>query len=159
MLVLTGLLVATVAVRTGDRLRQARFEEFVEGIAQADRLGRSTACRFDRSFVIAIDLKNGTMEVRESDSQTTIAHSRQVSVDGVLIEGQRIEHDEVLLPIDRQGHTASYALRMRQPKMLSRDGERTWIAISGLSGQVSRTTDEEQAEALTAIEAPRPNTY
>ncbi len=134
VLVLLGLMAATITLRLHSPLYLARINDFKESMAAYDRLTRRICLEQDRPVRLWVDLSEGRIERRSADGGNELGTALQLP-HGLKLIALRVGRDEIVagryvIPFSRRGLCTTYGLCIE-----AREGDRHWLVISGLTGQ------------------------
>lgn len=135
VLAILAVVAGGVAVRSHVAARQARMADLLDGIAEYDRRTRRHARTHDRPARLVIEL--GGRPIRRTTAEGAAEGAPLELPDGWAVEevrlaDRRVRTGSVALGCSRSGLTPSYGLLLAH-----RHGQRRWLLVAGLTGQVS----------------------
>lgn len=147
VMVLVAILAATVGISLRGRVTKLRLETIANRLENLDRQTRDLARRQRQPMRLRIDTTSGTVEQGFASQTAPLKRVRvgeQVDIDQLwLPRGRRSGSGDIL--ISAAGQSSTYALRLS-----SESGQRAWLLVCGLSGQVVRVESDEAIQSLLA---------
>ena len=145
---LLALLTTAAALTFAEPLRRARASEAVDQLRSFDADARHYARRFGRPVRMEFDLSAGTLSRREEAGARL---GQQIVLRGCAIDRLRTPGGEafggsVTIPCSALGVSRTYAVH------LVGAGADSWLLVSGLTGEVTRVTNDVEIDrAFRAI--------
>lgn len=157
VVLLTALLATAVSLSLVHSRRIVQLQEVLDQLAFQDRLMRQQARQANRPARLLFQLdQDRVARVDSADPQVSgscVQLPRGYRIDRLRLPGGEASMGEIALPCSANGHTPTYALRISAPQ-----GQRQWIVVAGLTGQVQKEMDENTIHQLfAALGAARPD--
>lgn len=149
VLLVIGILAATVAIRVRAPLRNASIQEVVDAVAVYDRATRLAARRQGQALAIVVDFADRSLLRSRADGSTAGVQPLRLPdgycFAGVLIDGEIVATGKPRICCCVLGLTSSYALLLEGPD------RRTWVLVAGLSGEILQVETEKEARQILAV--------
>ncbi len=147
VLTLVSLLSAVAAVKLRVPYRAARAGEVTERIAFTDQLMRSHARNFGQAARLVFDLDRGSIHVEmgehDRDPHFAFEIPPGVHLEEIQMTDKTTRRGRVVVESPSHGVTPSYAVVLS-----TQHGPDRWLLFSGLTGQVTHTTDERDVQQV-----------
>ncbi len=151
VLAIMALLAGAAVVSLHGSRRRVDLRDAVEQIAQADASVRAVARGVDTPVGMKIVLSTGQLFRIGPDAVTAKLAElpRDVSIRRVRIGDENVDSGDLTVEISSRGASPSYAVRVDDTA-----GEHQWVVAAGLTGQVTKVTDEELDSIFDQVSAP-----
>jgi prepilin-type N-terminal cleavage/methylation domain-containing protein len=152
VLALGAVLATAAAVSLASSRRAASARDVAGQVGHFDRLAREWAKRSGRPARLTFDLDRGDLRRTTDDAadrNDPRAGSSALHLVGdahiakVVRARESATAGQVSVPCSPRGQTPSYAVLLAGP-----GGQRQWLVVAGLTGQVSTVTDEREVEDI-----------
>jgi prepilin-type N-terminal cleavage/methylation domain-containing protein len=152
VLLIIAIAAAAVTLRVQGPMGHARMRDAVDAIGQFDRTTRQAARAQDRPLWLTVDLAAGTIRRvtdsgREADG-AVLSLPDGFAMERLLVRGQETGDSARALTCSRSGLVPTYALLLRG------GGERRWLVVAGLTGELLEVAGEGEARELVAATGP-----
>ena len=164
VIALTAILATAVTLSLTGPRRAAQARDVAEGVAHYDRLAREWSRRFGRPTRLTFHLNRGMVSRAVADGEAAGAEEDSAvdrpaalqlaggyRIDRVVLAGRSASAGEVSVPCSTGGQTPSYAVLLAGP-----GGQRQWLVVAGLSGNVLTVNDEREVEDIFAALSGEP---
>jgi prepilin-type N-terminal cleavage/methylation domain-containing protein len=152
VLALGAVLATAAAVSLASSRRAASAKDVAGQVAHFDRLTREQARRSGRPARLMFDLDRGDLRRTTDDAEDR--HDPRAGASALHLVGdarvakvvrarESATAGQVSVPCSPRGQTPSYAVLLVGP-----GGQRQWVVVAGLTGQVSTVTDEREVEDI-----------
>lgn len=154
-LLLVGLLAGTVTLSLAGVEQRAQLDDAVSAFVQFDHLGREHARRSGQTFDWLFQVKTDKVQRVNRQTQQMLGTPLRLPA-GYRIEqlqtaDQRVLEGQISIPCSAEGRSLSYAVLLSSAR-----GQKTWLLIAGLTGQVSENIDEAFVQAaLQSLQSSR----
>ena len=148
---LAAVLATVAAVSLAGAARSARARDAAGQVAHYDRLTREAARRFGRPVRLTFDLDRGTLRRSALDAEYESARGGPsplhlpggARIARLVSAGRDATTGSVSLPCSERGQTPSYAVLVAGDA-----GERQWLIVAGLTGNVTTTSDAHEVQDM-----------
>lgn len=149
VVLILGILAASVALRIHGPLRNARMRDVADAVARFDQATRLAARRQGRPMRIVMDLGDRSLQRAQADGRASGALPLRLGGEyrpqALLIDGQFVGTGRHYVLCSAMGLTPSYAL------LLDGAGRRRWVVVAGLTGQIFEVESEQQAKHILSV--------
>lgn len=154
VILILAIVAAAVALRVQTPMRHARLGDATGAIGQFDRMTRRAAREQDRPLRMVVALPawrlSRTDERGRATSPPMVLPSGTI-IEQLLVRDQSAASAEVAISCSRLGLTPTYAM------LVSSGGERRWIVVAGLTGEVVEVKSEQEVHEIIEATAARHN--
>jgi prepilin-type N-terminal cleavage/methylation domain-containing protein len=151
VIALLGVLAMAAVVKLWEPLRSSRSEDVLRRLQAADETTRQSSRRSNGVAVVVYDLDRGLLLRTGSaggEGDIVMRLPEGYRLETVRLAGRTSASGDVAIEY-RDGRSPSYAVEVVGPDRSSR-----WLVFAGLTGQLTRLTDEREVEALFAALSP-----
>jgi prepilin-type N-terminal cleavage/methylation domain-containing protein len=140
-----GLLAMAAVLSLAYSIRIHRLEDVCQELSHADALVRSAARQSGSPGRLVFDLDQRLVSWQTDDKALPAVLVRLAADDAVALREAELQSSsgQVVVDCSADGYSPDYALTLNRPGESPR-----WMIVSGLSGQVTWTTDEKRADAI-----------
>ena len=152
VILIMAIVAAAVTIRIQTPMRHARIEDAAGTIGQFDRMTRLAAREQDRPLRMVLGLP--ARELKRTDEHggpagMPIALPTGVTVEQLLVRGQAASGTQVAISCSSRGLTPTYAM------LVSSGGQRRWIVVAGLTGEVVEVESDQEVRRIIETTASR----
>lgn len=146
VLLILSILAASATLRAQRPLSRARMIDVIGQIEHFDHVTRTAAREQGRAMYTIVDLTAG--ELRRSDEEgesleiAPLQLPRGFSIESVLVRDNAIYNGRTAISCNRQGAMPTYAILLAGP------GMKQWLAFAGITSQMIKLEDEQQAQEI-----------